>query len=216
MNPIPNYLSLWELAHLWHNTVPSSVDDSSVTREVRDTLLTLIENVLSSQMVVYDVVVGWAVDGEKKHSPMLYEIPLEEIPQEFEQMFHTGILDRNTLQAYRLSRESVFDWCMRDGYDPPYFCIPAWAMTEPKAEAVGAKVRPEAEDKTKCQEIAAKKWAENPRIRIAEMARDRAIRVEGSGGLYKEPTLLGWLREVAPDTVKGKPGRPRRENTPPK
>ena len=38
MNTIPNYRSLWALAHWWHDAVPSSIDDSSVTAEVRATL----------------------------------------------------------------------------------------------------------------------------------------------------------------------------------
>lgn len=217
MSPIPKYLSLWELAHRWHDAVPSTTDDSSVTREIRDTLLTLIEGVVSSKINVYDVSVAWIVDGEKKHSPALYEFPVEEVPQEFEEMFNSSIFHRDILQTYCMSVEGVFYWCMRDGYDPPDFCIPDAAYTEAKIEPTPhAKARPQEEDKAKCQEIAARKWAENPGIRIAAMARDKEIRVEGNGGQYRPPTMLAWLREIAPDTVKGKPGRPRKENIQPK
>lgn len=45
MDPIPNVLSLWEVAHRWHDAIPSASDESSVTREIRDTLLALIEQV---------------------------------------------------------------------------------------------------------------------------------------------------------------------------
>lgn len=212
MDPIPNYLSIWELAHRWHGAVPSFADESSVSRDIRDTLLALINAVLNSQVGLYDLVVAWMGEDTQEHSPRVYEMAVEKVPKEFEEMFSSGRLDRELLQAYCLSLESVFMWCVRAGYDVPGFCVPAWALAEPKVEAVTRiKARPEAEDKAKCQEIAVRKWAESPRTRIAEMARDRDIRVEGNGGLYTEPTVLSWLREVAPATVKGRPGRPRRE-----
>ena len=219
MNPIPYYLSLWELAHRWHDAIPSAVDDSSVTREIRDTLLALIEAVLHEQLTVYHLGVGWVVEGEKKHSPSFdrFDPPREIVVEDFEEMFRSGTLDRRILTGYSVSLETIFDWCCWAGFDAPEFYVPEWVHISPKVDVVpAAKARPEAEDKARCQEIATKKWIENPQIRIAQMAQEREIQIEGNGALYKLPTLLAWLRDIAPDTVKGKPGRPPRENTSPK
>jgi hypothetical protein len=46
------------------------------------------------------------------------------------------------------------------------------------------------------------------------MARDREIQIEGNGRLYRETTVRRWLYEIAPRTVRRKPGHPR-ENRPP-
>jgi hypothetical protein len=114
MNTIPNYLSLWVLAHWWHDVVPSSIDDSSVTPEVRATLLTLVEGVLLSRLVLYEQVRGWLIDGDKNHSPDTNERPVLEFPPEIERMFYSKVLDRNTLQNYGVLLESVVDLCERD------------------------------------------------------------------------------------------------------
>lgn len=218
MDPIPNYLSLWEIAHRWHNALPSSVDESSLTPEIRDTLLALIEATLMGVISLGESVMLREVKGGFAFPARLEWMRVKELPVELAEMYSSGVLVRKSLQAHSLSLKTVFDWCNWCGYEAPAFCIPAWLDGEPGTEVMprAAKSRPEAEDKAKCQEIAARKWTENPSIRIAAMARDDAIHREGNGGLYTEPTLLGWLREVAPNTVKGKPGRPRLGNTPPK
>ena len=219
MNPIPDRLSIWELAHRWHGAIPSSSDDSSVTREIRDTLLALVDGVLYHGINVYLFTTRGSMSLGDRRLLDRCEVPSEIAAEDFKEIVETGVLDRKVLQNYSLMLEDVFEWCVHEGFEPPDFCIPEWAYGKltPEPESVGAKARPDAEDKAKCQEIAARKWKENPQIRIARMAADRDIQIEGSGGLYKLQTLLAWLREVAPETVKGRPGRPRKdENTPPK
>lgn len=212
MDPIPNYLSVWELAHRWHGAIPSANGDLSVTREIRDVLLALVHAIQGSALTVFNNEGTWLGQIDRRKWPLTAEPAYEPPPRIFEEMLASGILDRSVLQEYSIPLESVFRWCINKEYDVPDFCIPAWARVWPKAEiAPRAKVRIEAEDKAKCQETAARKWAENPHIRIAAMAKDPDIKVQGNGGIYRPPTMLRWLREIAPDTVKGRPGRPRRQ-----
>ena len=143
MNPIPDRLSIWELAHRWHDAIPSSSDDSSVTREIRDTLLALVDGVLYHGINVYlfttrglDVIRRSAVAGP------LCEVPSEIAAEDFEDMFETGVLDRKVLQNYSLMLEDVFEWCVHEGFEPPDFAIPEWAYgkltPEPESGRKGA------------------------------------------------------------------------------
>ena len=152
MDPIPNVLSLWEVAHRWHDAIPSASDESSVTREIRDTLLALIEQVAIGNMHPYYTTTVWEGEGEQKHSPSIYGFQLQSVPEEFQEMFLSGVLQRETLQAYSVSVETIFHWCNSAGYEPPDFCIPASAFVSAKVGAVApppAETRPETEDAAK-------------------------------------------------------------------
>ncbi len=209
MNPIPDYMSLWEISHRWHDGIPLE-DERSVTREIRDTLIVLLGAVMNSRIALYEETVGWPVEVSPKRDPSVFVESVEELPAEFEEMFLTGIYDRKLLAYYRVSLSGVFWWAVNSGFSFPDFLIPAEAFMKEGPPTIQAKPRPEAEDKARCQEISQRKWKQNPLTRIAEMARDQEVRRQGNGGLYEEPTLLRWLREVAPEGVKGRPGRPRK------
>lgn len=60
------------------------------------------------------------------------------------------------------------------------------------------------------QQIAIQLWREFPDRTIAEMSRDEII-LKYSGAANYQSGLVKWLREVAPQNVKGKPGRPRKK-----
>ena len=216
---MPQFMTLWEIAHRWHNVIPSDLDNSSVTPDVRDTLLALIEEILMGHITLGECTMAREIKNGIEYPACLEWMPVQQLPAELVEMYSSGVLRREALHSYGLSLKTVFDWCNWREYEVPEFSVPAWVYAEsPGGKTLRtSKPRPEAEDRSKCQEIAARKWAENPSIRIAEMARDEDIRREGNGALYRESTLLSWLREIAPATVKGKPGRPRREeNTPSK
>ncbi len=60
------------------------------------------------------------------------------------------------------------------------------------------------------QQMAIQLWKEFPDRTIAEMSRDEII-LKYSGAANYQSGLIKWLREVAPQNVKGKPGRPRKK-----
>ena len=72
--------------------------------------------------------------------------------------------------------------------------------------------RKDQQDKRKCQEIARRIWGARPQMTIAEMCRQREILIDGNGKAYSgKNTLRSWLSKVAPPTVKGRRGRPRKQ-----
>src|SRR3990172_1396788 len=59
------------------------------------------------------------------------------------------------------------------------------------------KLRPEQEDKLKCQQIGRELWAKDRKMTIAAMCKRPEILIQGNGKAYKgKNTLRNWLKEV--------------------
>jgi len=207
MTRTPQFLSILDVAHHWCD-VPVPVELGPLPPSVRNMVTALLGALLNGRLGVYEpTVVRVPVPGLVEQIS-LYMHPIEELPVKLEEMFCSGIYDAKVLATLRLRVEEVFMWAADGTGDIPDFCIPEWAWSKPEQSNATTKVRPEAEDKRKCQEIARQRWAEDDEIRIAEMARTREIQIEGNGALYQPVTVIGWLREVAPDAVRNRRGRP--------
>jgi hypothetical protein len=205
------YISIWDAAHDWHNT-PVAIENVPLPPPVRDTLTALLHAVVNSELAVYEAM-AWEETKGGRVGGRIEMMDTETAPEGIVQMYVSGSYDRALLTYYRLSMDGLFSWVVRSGGDLPRFVpIPHWASR--KAVPVATSMRPEAEDRRACQEIAKRKWAVDDQIRIAAMARDQDILLGGNGKHYTEPTLLRWLREVAPPTVKGRPGRPAKKPDP--
>ena len=204
----PQYLSILDVAHHWHD-VAVPIEPGPLPPAVRRMVTSLLQGVLDSELWIYEpIVVPTGIHG-RAASSSVYMRPAESPPPEIEDMFLTGVYDAKLLALYRLDIDDILWWAASNGAeDIPDFCISERFRGKPEPSAPGAKPRPEAEDKQLCQEIARRKWAEDDQIRIAEMARRHEIQVEGNGRLYAPETVARWLREAAPETVRNRPGRP--------
>lgn len=205
----PQYLSIWDLAHHW-NDVPVPIEPMPLPPAVRNMVTTLLHAVVDSRLGLYEPIVLRIVEGGPVGQTSAYMHEVDSLPPEIEDMFVSGVYDAMVLCKYRVDLENVFSWAI--DYCPddiPWFCVPEYARGKAGARNTSeAKVRPEVEDKRRCQEIARLKWSEDDQIRIAEMARSREIQLQGNGALYGVLTVIGWLREVAPDAVRNRRGRP--------
>jgi hypothetical protein len=118
-------------------------------------------------------------------------------------MSASGDYDPKVLAYYRLCLDDLYVWAVGEGLDTPPSCAPSWACVgRPASPAPPLKLRPAMHDKHNCQTIAKRRWAEDDRIGVAEMARHREIQIEGNGRLYRPATVRRWLYEVAPQTAR--------------
>jgi hypothetical protein len=91
--------------------------------------------------------------------------------------------------------------------------IQEWDASEPAlSEDIIQPLRINQKSKLCAQQIAITIWKELPDRSIAEMARDEIIRKYSGAAHYNEDTIKGWLAEIAPVTIKGKRGRPRKKS----
>lgn len=204
----PKYLSIWDVAHHWHDmAVP--IEPGPLPPGVRNMVTSLLQAVLNSDLGVYEpIVIPDPIRGDPGRTKVHMRY-LESLPPEFEDMFLSGLYDAKVLATYRVDIDDILWWAASNGEeDIPSFCISERYRSKPKPPSKNTKVRPEAEVKRECQEMAKRMWAEDDQIRIAEMARTPEIQIEASGRLYQRTTLIRWLGEVAPEVVRNRRGRP--------
>ena len=80
--------------------------------------------------------------------------------------------------------------------------------TGEKPDEAMAKLTEPQRAKIATQVVALQVWKDLPTTNITDMARNELVRKYGGSATYSHDTLMDWLREVAPDGIKGKRGRP--------
>jgi hypothetical protein len=70
------------------------------------------------------------------------------------------------------------------------------------------KVRDNQRIKLCCQQMAAVIWKEQPDCSIASMVKDERIQKYGGAAHYEDDTVYRWLKPIAPQSARRKPGRP--------
>lgn len=213
------FLSIWEVAHRWEGLDPGASGDISVTSKIGERLRALIwaaANVLNC----YDVH-GKIVPLEI----LWFGFPKTRTAKDLDEAMHDPGAHRDSLKTVFLNQDevaSVFEKRER---------LPAFWFEESEIEeaerrylshmpappVTGPKLRPDQEDKAKCQQIAHELWAKHPDMTIADMAKRPEILIEGNGKAYKgKNTLRNWLKEVAPASVRNRRGRPKKQKPPSK
>lgn len=210
MKPSPAYMSIWDVAFHWHDIPAPHEDPPALPPVVRDTVTALLHQIVNSKIGLYEPVIGRCREHGRTDSSCVIMGEVENLPDELGEMFTSGVYERESLAYYRMRVDALFFWAVREGFHVPDFAVvPEYVLADSEElQATSRRARPEAEDRRLCQEIAKRRWADDEQIRIAEMAREPEIQVQGNGGLYEEATLRRWLREVAPPAVRGRAGRP--------
>lgn len=207
------YLSVWEVGHRWEGVDPDTPCAGDVRLKVRDRLRQLL-HALRSMLNAYDV------HGEIIPMEMLwFGLPKTKTAKQLDKAVHDPFGHKELLLAVFVSQTEVLKWSARVDQDLPEFWSQAgdfewhWELRggPPAPQVTPAKLRPDQEDKARCQEIARRLWKEHSDMTIAEMTRRREILVDGNGKAYKgKNTLRNWLKEVAPAPVRKRRGRPRK------
>lgn len=218
---LSTYLSIWEVAHRWHKVDPNKTDPQNLPFEVQDALRFLARAVLSGKVPLLDEV--FTTDPKEgryvKREHFVFEI--EQIPSEFEACVNERKYDKTILDAYLISRIDLFRMTVFEGYPFPDFWFDDSILIalgghvsektdpEPKAQNL-ANARTSVIDKSICQAVAKTLWDIYPNMNITRMTKHPSILKYGGGSNYLgKNTLRDWLREVAPEHLKNKPGRPK-------
>lgn len=106
-------------------------------------------------------------------------------------------------EHWRKEREEAVKTDSSESVDTP-------VAGEPLKEANAAeKLRPNREARIACCQIAKIIWRDDQTRTIASVVRDELIQKYGGGNHYNDETVREWIKVVAPQEVRGRPGRPR-------
>lgn len=211
------FLSIWEIAHRWEGLDPAQDGVISVTSKLGERLRQLL-------WAATHALNGYDAHGELIPMEMLwFGFPKTSTAKKLELAFHDPGAYRDFLKSIFLSQQEVgkvfpgvvelpgfwFDEneVMRSrGYLQPRQPVPLNRVPAMRADQ---------QDRLTCQDIAKRLWAEQPDMTIANMTKHPLILVEGNGKAYKgKNTLRNWLKEVAPDSVRKRRGRPKKSPKP--
>lgn len=217
---LSEYLSVWEIAHRWQSIDPNKTDSENLPIEIQDSLRYLCRLVLRGSVPLHEEIFFTEErNGRNIHESFIQLV--EELPPEIivcvtDRKYHKLILDGFLLNRVELFALSVF----KDVQFPEFW----W--DDKMVEAVGGQfistsapdskaqnqdnARTSVLDKSICQAVAKTLWDIYPDINISDMTKHPSILKYGGGVNYPgKNTLSDWLRVVAPENIKNKPGRPK-------
>lgn len=215
---ISNYLSLWEVAHRWHNVDPNKTDSGDLPLTVQDTLRALCSALLNSGLNLYLLEAISATEEQSRYNKNeIIAIHVPELPPAIERCAFKREYDKPDLDTYCIFRHDLFEYSIHANTVFPAFWEDEKLITDMGGVFVDAlpkeqkPPRPNSSlfDQSLCQAIAKTLWDIHPNMTIEAMTKHPSILKYGNGALYKgKNTLRDWLSPVAPEHVK-KRGRPR-------
>jgi hypothetical protein len=120
---------------------------------------------------------------------------------------------KRLLEFIQINRWEFKVWCEHSGYPLPEFWYsvdyrwpdeddePEFEETPDKSKRTKSQVH-----KDECKKIASEIWSADSDLRVAEVARQ--IQAQGVATHFTVKTITNWIRSVAPDGVRNRPGRP--------
>jgi hypothetical protein len=113
-------LSLWEIAHYWHDYDPRSSSTHDISLKARDTLLVLIKK--SDRRVTVFV--------EKQHAYLLKLLrPIQQIATEYflqnlQESIDRKVFDKRLFNSLLMTRNQLARWCIENNEPLPKFWFP--------------------------------------------------------------------------------------------
>lgn len=219
-------MSIWELAHRWVDENPMVPDNSPIPLNVQPILRALSSAVARGQLLGLPVRI-FELQESNPDDPT-YEAVID--PQHYFPM-SVETLDalistepnRKVLDGVFVQFVDVFYWVTKQRPIPdfPDFIVPEWAWSKTEKPPNNEQTTPaqtsrrpkeELISKALCQGAATALWHEHPDMPIAQVSKHGSL-IKLLGKDYEETTRYRWVREVAPESVKNRPGRPSKTST---
>lgn len=218
---LSNYLSLWEIAHRWHNADPNKTDPENLPFEIQDTLRYLSRLVLAGKLYLHEQLFISIKNDHGNVKNQSHLIGCGEIPPAYEECVTERKYTKKVLDIYLIDRVDLFRFSVINDEPFPDFWWDASIVvtvgghytenSDPASKTqILAAARISIIDKSICQAVAKTLWEIYPDMNITRMTKHPSILKYGGGSNYPgKNTLRDWLREVAPEHLKNKPGRPK-------
>lgn len=213
------YLSIWEIAHRWKNTDPNKTDPQSLPFTIQDMLRHLCQLILSGKIGTYDQLFIYSENENTTPKSTVFSSPIHAAIEAAasSRKYNIDVLDNTLINRFELFHSSIMDnldfpdfWHddeLVDFFGGVPTDQPLSALT--KSEKINLS-RTSHFDKSVCHAVAKTLWDIDPTINIAQMTRHPSIQKHAGGKNYKgKHTLRNWLKEVAPEHLKNKNGRPK-------
>lgn len=229
------FLSVWEIAHRWHDEDPNLTDPRRLPLPVQDKLRMLthaldyhemrccnahgIENHNASDLVAFDDFM-WheKQDGTEPSDDEKFEQYIQyrdiytrhhnKATEGFENCYANRIYDKAKLDGVYVTDYALITWCEKHRVASPQFWFKDYDPRGRKSEQDATQLKANQIDKQLCQAVAKTLWLIEPKLTIADIVSHRAIRQFANGAQYVEKTLRKWISDVDTRQPEEKRGRP--------
>lgn len=233
------FLSLWEIAHRWHDEDPNLTDPRRLPLPVQDKLRLLtrvldyhqmrccnergVENHNVEDLVAFDDFM-WheKEDGTEPSRDEIFEQYMQyrdiytkhhnQATEGFENCYANRIYDKGKLDSVYITDYALITWCEANRITPPQFWFKDYDPRGDKIESKPSRLKPNQLDKQVCQAVARTLWHIQPQLTIADIIAHQAIQRFANGAQYVEKTLRGWISEVDERPEEQKRGRPTKKS----
>jgi hypothetical protein len=216
------FMSIWEVAHRWAGTDPDVTNPDNLPSEVKDRLRDLL--------VAVDKFINlFNVSGEEEldtYIPIIGTIRPNKNLQKAKQLLLLREYSKDDLNTFFVQKKEVEEWLRIENEPVPSFWfseddvqfhnkrrkeIHCYSEVEPPSSQKPKKLRDCQIAKIQCQEIAKRLWLAEPKTRIAHMVNHEEVKIKGGGNRFTDKIVAKWLREVAPEDIRGRRGRSKKE-----
>lgn len=218
------YMSLWELAHRWEDADPMTPPGTPVPLQVQPILRCLSHAVAKGKLYACRPIY-WEPDDTHPDDPnprveAVFSSQHNELPTTADlDVLLSCAPDRKVLDGLFVALSDAFYWAVRQNPPLPIpdFIIPPSARSKERQEAkpqgpvaTATPRRPMEEllDKAASQGAAKALWKIHPEMPITHVCEHPGF-LEAGARNYSEVTRRNWAREVAPQSVKERVGRPK-------
>lgn len=218
---IDRYLSIWEIAHRWHDVSPDTTDPTNVPLNVQDSIRFICRGVLDGRLGLCEMVVMDSASAINRSGACssIIQCPLKELPSALEDCLYRKY-DKSTLDSIFVDGDNLFRHCIKLECDFPSFWFdliaePYLVKGEPTDSSTqqSKPSRPNQLDKIVCQRIGASMWEMSPQLTIKEIALSYEIQKLCGASKYELETVQAWLSEIDPRDPSTKRGKRRKNNS---
>lgn len=115
-----NTLSLWEIAHYWHDCDPRASNTHQIPLEVRDTLLVLIKTPNKKFSVFVEKRKAYLF----KFFRYIQEVCTESFLQNLQKSIEKKLFDKRLFNSMLITRNTLACWCIENNEPLPKFWFP--------------------------------------------------------------------------------------------
>ena len=227
---VVDQMPLWTLCFKWAGLDPDRVW-LRLPEAVRDNASTLLEAILLGHLHCITLSSEKYVGDDPRLAPVYIRYWLDDVYG----AVHGKHFSRKLLKHAVIERGAFQDWCARRSIPLPSFWFPiGWtdyqwpeydprSLAEPQAgldkrhaptisEQAPKELRGSQIARIASQQVARVIWKEEAQKTIAAMCKDDRVLKYGGAQYYAEEVVRRWLKEVAPEEVSAKRGRPKKQN----
>lgn len=216
-----HHLTVWELAHRLNGLDPDRWHWFGYPLPLKDSFRMLLDQILAGNLASSLILTKREYAKEPSDPEFYIRTHLDDIYA----CIAGARYPKKMLKHVLIWRDDFRTWCQESQHPLPEFWFAVdWVYSDPEEQGLEMenqanpdqgpvnKLRPNQKKRIACQQIAEVIWKDDePSMTITAMIEHNLIKKYGGANYFEDETVRNWLSEVAPEGVRGRRGRRRKD-----